>query len=317
MVTRSVISFLAIALLTGSLYAQKPTSVSSADVPIPVGHTTDPDLKDLTWNRWETPNFVVLSLDARQGQYLVSNVEKIKTWTFTRWGLPDISFPKRSHKKDTTLEPGCMLVCVPDKAHLKKLFKLDQSQAEVRSESGKIKRSVCWISLENKPSEVVPTAITVLCLKEFEEKYKVKFGPWMYRGMAFLNGTLSQIRGHLNPLRTMVQNNSQMFFSKSIFEMTEDKYSKLGASEQHLYDMQAAAMVLLLRKEFGQANFVSFARGGASEQEVRRTFGFNNYGELDSTFKRYMYHLSNDIATNRTPDSYLNVTPPQRQSRKP
>lgn len=292
----------------------RPVKVHITEVPLPVGHTTpqDPDLQNKTWNRWETDNFVILSLDANQGAYLYENIEKIKVWVFTRWGLPDIEFPKRVYKSGQLAEPGCMLVCVPSKDYLNKLFRLKASQSEIQTDNqGKITRSVAWVSLDKTPAESLPSSITTICLKEFEQQTNARFKPWLYRGMSHLNATLLQVRESLSPLAAQVQQNQQMHFSKSLFEMSEEDWSKLNQSQQQLFDSEATAMCLLLRKEFGQSNFLTFLRNGASEQSLKTAFGFSSYNELDATFKRYMYHLSNDINSQKTPDHYLQVSPPE------
>lgn len=293
-----------------------PIVVKTTDVPLPVGQAplTDPDLQNKNWNRWETENFVILSLDPKQGSYLYNNIEKIKTWALMRWGLPDIPFPRRTYKSGQPAEPGCMLVCVPDKEYLKKLFRLESSQSEVQiDDKNQIARSVAWISLDQSPAEIIPFAITTICLKEFEQITGTKFNPWLYRGMSYLNATLPQIRQTLSPLAAQVQQNQKIFFSKAIFEMTEDEWSKLEKPQQQLFDAESAAMCLLLRKEFGQDNFLSFLRGGATEQNLAKTFGFRSYDELDATFKRYLYNLSNDINSRAAPDHYLQVSPPKRK----
>jgi hypothetical protein len=46
-------------------------------------------------SEWQTKNFVIQSVDANQGVYLEKNIEKIKTWILTRWGLEDFDFPTK------------------------------------------------------------------------------------------------------------------------------------------------------------------------------------------------------------------------------
>lgn len=295
-----------------------PVKVQMSEIPIPTGHTppTDSDLQDKVWNRWETRNFVILSLNANQGEYLYKNVEKIKTWLFTRWGLPDITFPKRSYKSEQPAEPGCMLVCVPTKDYLNKLFKLKSNQSEVQTDDdGNITRSVMWVVLDGSPAEVIPSAITSVCLKEFEQQTNARFQPWVYRGMSHLNSTLPQIRQTVSPLAGKIQQDQKMYLAKGLFEMTEDEWKKLKESQRQLFDAEATAMCLLLRKEFGQSNFLKFLRGGTSEQGVKMAFDFSDYNELDATFKRYTYHLSVDINVGKTPDHYLQVTPPKEKTK--
>lgn len=59
---------------------------------------------------WQTKNFVIQSSDAKVGTYLEKNIEKIKTWILTRWGLEDFDFPA---KRVVSLDAGKPAETVP------------------------------------------------------------------------------------------------------------------------------------------------------------------------------------------------------------
>ena len=57
--------------------ATGPFKVSNDDLP-GIKTAIPEDIKDLVWNKWETPNFIILSIDEDQGRYLAENIESIK-----------------------------------------------------------------------------------------------------------------------------------------------------------------------------------------------------------------------------------------------
>lgn len=256
----------------------------------------DPELANLVWNKWDTENFTILSLDAEQGKYLYENIEQMKKWVLSRWGFPDIKFASE-----------CRVLCVPNRNLMKKLFRLDRSHGEVRrDESGKIVMSVLWLVLDGKPAEVIPSALTMVAVSELEN-YGAKMGYWAIRGMSILNGTLPQIRQELAALNATVRSDQKMFFSDKLFSMTEQEWRDESLENRQLFDREAAALCLLLRKEFGQHNLHNFLKSGGGEQNFVQVYGFRGYQEFDATLRRYMAMLSQDVMQNRTPDDYLQI----------
>jgi len=287
--------------------SQQVSSVKSDVVPIPTrSNDVKLDLDDKVWNRWETDNFVILSLDLNQGLYLYNNLENIKNWTFTRWGIDNIPFQKRVYKEGFPMEPECVLVCVPNEEYLKKLFRLEGDYSEVQK-SGNMVRNICWISLDKKPSEIIPTAITTMCLNQLEKVTNKEFNFWIHRGVSRLNGTPDQIRETILFANRHVHKNKAMFFSESLFNMTKEEWLSLNEEEQKMFDAEALMMCLLIRKEFGQNNFLQFMYSENKQQDIQKNIKFKGYDELDATFKRYVLNLSEDVKTNKTPDSYLQI----------
>jgi len=260
----------------------------------------DPELKDLSWNRWTTDNFTILSIDYGQGKWLADNIEKIKTWSLTRWGFPDLKFSNE-----------CRIFCVPNKSLLKKLFRLDESKVEIRrGDDGKIDISAIWLVLDKRPAVTVPVPLTLVCLAEFEEKHNVKMGFWSHRGIAQLNGTFSQIRSSFGQLNKLIKNDEPIYFSKVIFAVTEEQYKNSPKNHQEVFDVECVALCLFLRKEFGEAKLQGFLRISAkndTENVLKLIYSFDDYDQFDVSLFRYMRDLSSDIVAKKTPDNYLNI----------
>lgn len=293
--------FLLVAQFAGAQDKINNEKITYAKLPIPVGSspTNDPDLKNMLWDYWRTKNFGVASLDYDQGIYVSQHIEYIKAWVFSRWGLPNVDF-----------QSECIICCVPNKELMKRLFQLDGSYAEVsRDSSGRITKSKIWLVLDGSPAGTIPPALTLVCLKEFEQTTNIKLNLWVYRGMAILNGTGPQIRSSLAPLGS---SKGKTFNIDRILNTDEAGWEKFSKEQQTVFDNESAALCLLLRKEFGQANFLRFLKNGSSEESVLEAFRFNSYQDLDLTFKRYMLYLSQDVVSNRTPEEYLQITSVRR-----
>jgi hypothetical protein len=92
-----------------------------------------PGLEGLVWNKWDTPNFIVISLDKAQGSMIRSEAESVREGVLERWGL-------------SPSERECKLVLVPDAVMLKRLFGLSEPRCEVKtSESGAT--AAIWIDV--------------------------------------------------------------------------------------------------------------------------------------------------------------------------
>lgn len=261
-----------------------------ADVP------TDPELKNLQWNRYTAENFSILSIDDAQGKWLSENMDKIRSWCLTRWGFPESKFTKE-----------CRIFCVPNKALFKKLFSLEQSKVEIRKDM-----TVMWIVLDDKPARTIPPQLTQICLAEFEAKHNVTIGWWFKRGAAQLNGTIPDIRQTVAGLDAMLKKDQPMFVSEKMFTMTEDDYNKESAANKVIFDQQAVALCIMLRKEFGEAKLQGFLRIGSknnSQDVLKVVYGFSGYGHFDKQYIRFMRDLTSDVLNNKTPDSYLEIRP--------
>ena len=257
----------------------------------------DPEIQNLVWNRFETDSFVVLSLDESQGVYLHENIENMKNWSFTRWGLPNIPFSAE-----------CRVLCVPTRDLMQKLFRLERSYAEVRrNKNGKIELNVLWLVLDSTPVETIPSALTVVCMEEYEQTTGRKVGFWAERGMSVLNSSLLSIRENLIALEDPLASNKRMHFTDNLFKVTQKEYKEKPAEEQALYDREAAVVCLLLRKEYGQDNFLAFIHSKGREEDAYQIIGISDFEQFDAILKRYMTHLTSDVKHGATPDTYLQI----------
>lgn len=262
---------------------------------------TDPSIEGKVWNRWTSKNFVVCSINNKQAQFLHQHLELVKSWALTRWGLYDIPF---------TAE--CRVIAVDDPVLYEKLFKMKESQVDIRrDEKGKIKLSVLFLLLDKPPSQSVPIPLTEIALAEFEQKYNTTFGWWVTRGTSLLNGSLDQIKVNIKSLASSLQRNDPIYFSEGLLSMTREKYYKETPEKRKLYDEAAMMLCLLIRKEFGQNKFHWMMKktenGGDGQAALKEVLGFSDYAHFDKSFKRYMYDLSRDVSANKTPDSYLQI----------
>lgn len=255
-----------------------------------------PPKTEVKWIVFETPNFSIGVTDKEQGIYLQRNLEKMKTWAYTRWGLPDMDFSKK-----------CKVFCVPNKKLMKTLFGLNGSYGEVTKDASSL-----WLIWEPEmsPAQTIPSALTLVCAAEFERASGIKMDYWFVRGMAYLNATIPQIRHNFLKLKTHLDKDDKIYFSKAIFTMDEERCRK--QKNMLLFDLEAAALCLMLRKEFGQKNLALFVSGNPSEQAMRAVYGFDGYRDFDSTFKRYMLNLCEDVSGDITPNDYLDIQPIRR-----
>jgi hypothetical protein len=238
-----------------------------------------------------------LSYDQKQGEYLYKNIEKMKTWVFARWGLPNVEFSAE-----------CKVACVPTKEMMQEAYRLNHSCSEIQKEGDKIKSTQLFLILDKKPAEVIPVGLTEVCLAELCQR-NIEIGFWGRRGMAILNGTLPQIKGEITPLHK--KDKRDLFTSEALFSMTEDEWKILQPKSQLIFDQQAAVVCLLLRKEFGQSKFLTFLLTDNTEQDLKEVFGFSSQEKFDAAFMRYLSNLSSDIVEGITPDKYLQITPSQ------
>lgn len=254
----------------------------------------DPETKGLAWHRYVTPNFTILSLEDDQGLWMKNNMEDIKQWCLDRWGI-----------QDARLSKECRVFCVPDRGMLKKLFDLDGPRVEVRRKDGSIQISAMWLSMDEKPARAIPSSLTKVLLAEYEESSKTRLPWWSVCGMSVLNGSVQDIRSDLSELPQ-----SKMLSSESLMDMTQEQYEKMGSDQRRVFDVQSAAMLLLVRKEFGEVkmhSLLSFSSRKGSSQAIRSVLGFSGHQDFNKTFNRYVGGLGRDIKSKATPDSYLTI----------
>lgn len=92
----------------------------------------DESLKGLVWNKWETDNFIVLSIDFSYGNKLKGSIENKKKELFKSLEVDDKRLPFK-----------CKIICVQNPRMLKKFFSLDHPKFEIRENEMAI-----WIDQE-------------------------------------------------------------------------------------------------------------------------------------------------------------------------
>lgn len=256
------------------------------------------EYESLKWNRWTSKNFVVLCLNDSQAEYLHDRLESVRSWTYTRWGLPDIDFSKK-----------CTLICVDDPALFEKMFNLKKTRVEVRQDDeGKITETVIFLLATDRPSNVLPIPLTRVCLAESEQNQGEHYDPWAVRGMASLNGSILQIKTQLLELKPSLDHNEPIFFSKALLEQTPEQYIADSVERRALFDRCATHFCLFVRKEFGQTKYLRFLKASQKDAEAAvKELGFSGFEDFDKTYKRFMIDLSNDLSLGKTPDRYLQI----------
>jgi hypothetical protein len=235
------------------------------------------DLKDLEWNKWDTENFIILSIDKKQGLFIKNNIEKIKSNIYKKWGYKDIEFSGE-----------CKLVCVSTDKLLKRIFKLDGPKVEFRKNNdNKLELSVIWFSLENEKMPL--PQIAEVCFVQKEHKNSFKMPLFYKRGMIFLENDIKFIKENLS--KTNISENIQDVLDKDVSENSID------------FDCNSAILCLLMKNEYGLYNFYKYT----FDRNLRQ-FGFENNKDekIKVIFNRYSRNLLQDLKNNKVPDYYLN-----------
>jgi len=294
-------------LLLAILFSCGAVNAQDRPVPIPVIYegtvkieSEDPQLKDLVWHRWTAGKFTILALNDQQGKYLAQNVNNIKYWALSRWGLPDVP-----------LSAECRLLCVYDAQLMNKLFRLTRSRVETRKENSQIKMYAGWLLTNADPSVTLPVPLTQVCLSQVDQVYGLGLGFWAKRGFGQLNLPVAKIKEEIVALHQHLTTGKSVYFSKTLLNMEQSSYDKLSDEDKNLFDRQCMVMVLLLRKEFGQQKLHAFMNSDNNNPELllRRVYLFRDYSQFDVSLMRYMGDLCKDVLNSKTPDSYLSITP--------
>lgn len=241
-----------------------------AEVPMPAAdRDPPPGLEGLVWNKWDTPNFIVISLDKGQGSSMRGEAESVRSSLIERWSLAS---PKRE----------CKIVCVPDAVMLKRLFGLSDPRCEVsRSESGDF-RAAIWIDIPR--IDMLPSLVAEAELSSGDH------APFVARGVPILELPAAKARGVLL--------NSPAVPLASVLAATDKADAAAVAGN-------SAFLCLLVRREFGSAAFARVAPSPAPW----RVLGFSSEEDFSANFSRYRTNLAADLKSGRTPDVYITARP--------
>lgn len=258
------LAIVALALLVAAEgWCQPPVPTADLQRKPPAG------LEGLVWNKWDTKNFVVLSLDRSRGESMRYEVESVREGVMTRWGM------------DSNRVAPCKVVLVPDPSMLKKLFGLSDPRCEVKKPGAESSESAIWIDEERM--SLLPSLVAEC------ELLNGDFKPFVKRGVPLLERSAYHIRNEMLASAGL-----------SLDEVLgEAKPSSDGSSLAR----ESALACLLVRREFGSRAFGLVAKGDSPE--VYRVLGFSTPEELASTHARYRKNLLGDMKDGRTPDEYL------------
>jgi hypothetical protein len=251
---------------------------------------------DLKWHRWTTNNFVILSIDKEQGDYLFNNIENIKEEAVSKWGIKNSVFDNR-----------CKIMVVKDKGLFEKMFRIDETRVEIRKNSDESTQAIIWCLIDGSPIDV-PVSVAVSKAHFASQKDYGCF--WASKGMSLLAQSLPDIKAGAKRVNGFIAEDKPMYFGKSIFNINRSQYKKLSVEHKQLFDDETVLLCLMLRKEFGQVKFLSFieeAGRGDVEKSLKEVFGFNDFSDFDVSFKTYMKDVSRDVLDDKTPDSYLGI----------
>jgi len=203
--------------------------VFAENLPLPVSAADSPPESTMVWNKWETDNFIILSIDYDSGLNLKSCVEDMKLDFCRSWGVQDRPLPVK-----------CKIVVVPDPSILKKFFSLEFPRQEVRNESGKVREIAIW--LDNSRRSELKSLIASVCLYDR--------APFLRTGVpAIMSSSPSEISETI----LSIPDRPLVFFG------SDDKSSE-GVS---------VLSCLFFRKEFGLATFARIvADNGIAPEKI-------------------------------------------------
>lgn len=236
------------------------------------GGKEDPQPKELQWNRYVTKNFEILSLDDAQGKYLSDNIEFMKTWILWRWGVKDID-----------LQAPCKIICVPSADLYKKLFNRNTPTWRADLVNNKVEAVIWLITDQPKWNTAIPNQLTEVVLANFEVMHG-KLPIWCHRGMAVVNGRLSDIRVSVTF--------ASKIDTKVLLEMTPEAYGRLSDSQKAVFDSHAATFCLWARQEHGAKTFLDYLTGSLTNPEhYLQYFGVTTYAACDAKVQAYQQKL--------------------------
>lgn len=236
----------------------------SEGLPIPSSKTSP--YQDMVWNKWETDNFIILSLDFSFGNKIRSSVEQRKDAILSRLGLDHKPLPSK-----------CKLVCVQDGDRLKRLFSIDRPKFEIkRDREGQVEGFAIW--MDEDGVNLLDSMIA---------------GIWLHdRPMFFREGLPIILMGH--DAVSEVALSSETHPSCRIFSSTERTPSTVADS---------VLACLFLRREFGIDVFSALL--SSEDADPVSMCGFLDDESMDKTMKRYSENLKSDMKSGKTPHWYL------------
>jgi len=294
--TAFMLSVLAVPPRAGSLsYGDEANKAISTSGTV---QTDNPVLNGLQWNRYVSGNYVILSIDDKQGKWFCKNIQRISSFCTSRWGLSEPVSTKE-----------CRIFCVPSESLLKELFNLDGSKVDVRSkDDGSTSINVIWTHLDNFNDESVAPYITAVIFSGDGCNYPF----WFSKAAEILSSSCGSIKDNIK-IESFSEFNPATFFS-----LSREDYLKLPLSKRELFDQQSVVCCLMLRKELGQRKLVSLISTqqsskpdskNSTESDLKLIYGYKNFEEFGEKCKCYCKDLLDKLEKDEVPDSYFFVKP--------
>lgn len=251
---------------------------------------------DLQWNRYTTQNnFVILSIDDSQGKWLAENLDSFRANCLAKWGFENF-------KSDIEIR----IFSVPNKETLKKLFSIEKPRIEKRDNL-----IAMWIVLESDLTGDLSPFLQEAVLYDYELHSKEDLPFWFERGSVVLSNNLDKINQELKNLKKTLDEN-QLLVMDRIFKMDPEAYNKETQDQKELYDRQAAALCLMLRKEFGGIKMRAFLNACVSEgveKSLKAVYDFNGSNHFAKQYRHYLKDLCSQAAEDKILASYLTIKP--------
>jgi hypothetical protein len=224
----------------------------------------------LVWNKWETENFVILSIDFDFGDGMRSSVELERSSVCAAWGVADSHLPVK-----------CKLVCVPDRKLLRDLFAIDRPECEIRGEPSSPKEMAIWLD-QGSVSSLRGLLLSVSLHGA---------PPCVQRGVDLLASSDAD--------KEIASLSSPSF--AGVFSSTSESVRVMAPKDKIIFDKESATLCLFVRREFGSRAFSGLSKGASPE----RVCGFPDEKSFAETISRYFVNLKEDLQSGRTPASYL------------
>lgn len=273
-----------LALILFGLIFCVPCFAEKVEKAILIEPETVSEKEKFTWNKWETENFIILSIDKDHGLSLKSSIESIKDAHAERWGI-----------NKSNLSAKCKLICVRDPEMLERFFGVESPRAETRKDIyGKTSVSAIWIDFDR--IQQLPSLVAMICSSDGSAGDN---NLYVQRGISLLSLPAKMIKSELSQ--------SSMVDFSEVLSFSSEKWFSLSPQERSALDRKAALICLMLRKEFGQEKFLNFLSSSQDQDAIIKIYGFRDLSEFNSTLNRYSQNISNDIIEGKTPDSYVTV----------
>lgn len=255
-----------------------------------VSITSNTDIKNLQWNRYTTDNFTILSINNKQGKWLYNNIDQIKNWCLSRWGISNYN-----------LKQECRIMVVPNKDLLKRFFNLDENHVEFREKDGKTEIVAVWLCLEEDKKEQIlddiPRIISSILIRDImiSKNLNKKF---IEVGFSLLNQSTDKIKNTIDETEN---------FNLDFLKITDEEYNKLNQNLKEIYNKNSLIFCLMLKKEFGEFNFLKLMFSKENNiKSIEKIYLFNNE-QLKSSTDRFFDDIKNAIKNKKIDNRYLKV----------